>query len=242
MRTVGIIPARLKSERLANKVLKPISDKPLIWYVWQKAKNARILDRVIIACCDDEVKEKALSFGAEVFLTSPEHKSGTDRIAEVASKIDCDVVLNIQADEPLIKSETLDKLAIFLVDNPNQVMASIAFVTTKQRQLEDPNVVKVVVDKLGNALYFSRRLIPYNFQNNLEVKYLKHIGLYGYRRNFLLEFTKMKQTYLEKVEKLEQLRALEHSINIKILEIDYDTIGVDTEEDFKRVEKILKRK
>jgi len=241
MKAVGIIPARLKSKRLANKVLKPISNRPLLWYVWQRAKNASALNKVIIACCDREVKEKAQSFGAQAIMTYPGHKSGTDRVAEVASAIDCEIVLNIQADEPLIKSETLNKMVHFLIDNPKQRMVSIAFSTTKREQLEDPNVVKVVVDNSANALYFSRELIPYNHQKRAAVRYLKHIGIYAYRKNFLLEFSQMAQTPLEKIEGLEQLRALENAVNIKIIEINYDTTGVDTEEDFKKVkEKLIK--
>lgn len=241
MKAVGIIPARLKSERLENKILKPISNRPLLWYVWQRAKAALALDKVIIACCDKEVKERAQGFGAQVMMTCPEHKSGTDRIAEVASQIDCEIVLNIQADEPLIKPETLNEMAHFLIDNPDQRIVSIAFAITQPEQLEDPNVVKVVVNNSGNALYFSRELIPYNRQKAIEVRYLKHIGIYAYRRDFLLEFNKMEQTPLEKIEGLEQLRALENAINIKIIEIDYDTIGVDTEEDFRKVEEKLAR-
>ncbi len=239
MKAVGIIPARLKSKRLAKKILKPISNRPLLWYVWQRAKNASALNKVIIACCDREVKEKAQSFGAQVIMTHPRHKSGTDRVAEVASAIDCEIVLNIQADEPLIKSETLNKMVRFLIDNPKQRMVSVAFATTKREQLEDPNIVKVVVDNSANALYFSRALIPYNHQKRAGVRYLKHIGIYAYRKNFLVEFSQMAQTPLEKIEGLEQLRALENAINIKIIEIDYDTIGVDTEEDFKKVEEKL---
>jgi len=160
MKAIGIIPARLHSSRLSNKVLRPILNRPLLWHTWRRAKQAGVLDEVIIACCNEEVKEKALSFGAQVVMTSPEHKSGTDRIAEVASGLDCEIVLNIQADEPLIKPETLNEMARFLIDNPGQNMASIAFAAKDLDELKDENVVKVVVDSNSNALYFSRNLIP----------------------------------------------------------------------------------
>ncbi len=240
MNRIAVIPARLKSTRLANKVLKPISGKPLLWYTWQRAQKAHSLDKVIIAACDEEVKKAALAFGAEVYMTDPEHTSGTDRIAEVASGIEADIILNIQADEPLIKSETLDKLSNLLNNNPKEVMASLAFSTTNTRDLSDQNAVKVVVDNQNNALYFSRSLIPNNREDTSGVKYMKHIGIYAYRRDFLLKFSQWQPGSLEQVEKLEQLRVLENGMRIKIMEIDYDTIGVDTQEDFKRVEEVLK--
>lgn len=239
MRVVGIIPARLKSERLKNKVLKQIAGKPLLWYVWRQAIETKLLDKVVIACCDEEVKEAAQNFGADIFLTNPELKSGTDRVAEAASKINCDIVLNIQGDEPLIKPQSLDEIVNFLINNTNYHMASVAFPATRKEELENPNVVKVVTDKNGDALYFSRGMIPCGARSDVEVKYLKHIGVYGYRKNFLLEFSMLKQTPLEKIEKLEQLRALENGIDVKIIEIDYDTVGVDTEEDFIKVKEKL---
>lgn len=239
MRVVGIIPARLKSERLKNKVLKQIAGKPLLWYVWRQAIETKLLDKVVIACCDEEVKKTAQNFGADVFLTNPELKSGTDRVAEAASKINCDIVLNIQGDEPLIRPQSLDEIANFLINNTNYHMVSVAFPSSRKEELENPNVVKVVTDKNGNALYFSRGMIPCGVRSDVEVRYLKHIGIYGYRKNFLLEFSMLKQTPLEKIEKLEQLRALENGIDIKIIEIDYDTVGVDTEEDFIKVKEKL---
>lgn len=239
MKVVGVIPARLKSERLKNKVLKLIAGKPLLWYVWKQAKEAKLLDKVIIACCDEEVKEAARNFGADVFWTNPELKSGTDRVADAASKINCEIVLNIQGDEPLIRPESLDEIAGFLIHNINYHMASVAFSTMQKEELENPNVVKVVTDKNGNALYFSRGMIPCGVRSDVKVKYLKHIGIYGYRKNFLLEFSSLEQTPLEKIEKLEQLRAIENGIDIKIIEIDYDTVGVDTEEDFIKAQKEL---
>lgn len=240
MKAIAVIPARLKSERLKNKVLKPILGKPLLWYTWQQAKKASVFDKVIIACCDNEVKDAAENFGADVFLTSISHQSGTDRVAEVASKIDCDVALNIQADEPFIRPETLNELARFLFDNPDQLMASVAFSAVGAEYPGSPNVVKVVVDGTGNALYFSRALIPYpSGISQDKITYLKHIGIYAYRKDFLLEFTKMRQSCLEKIEKLEQLRAVENGVKIKILKVDYDTIGVDTEEDFLKVQREL---
>ncbi|MFH1856222.1 MAG: 3-deoxy-manno-octulosonate cytidylyltransferase [Candidatus Omnitrophota bacterium] len=239
MKVIGVIPARLNSQRLKNKVLKPICGKPLLWYTWQGAKKASLLDRVIIACCDKEVEEAALKFGAEVFPTDPNHKSGTDRIAEVAAGIDCDIILNIQGDEPLIKGETLDAVARVLIDNPDEVMASAAFGMTEKETLENENVVKVVLDNNGYALYFSRSLIPYQLNKEENVKYFKHIGIYAYKKDFLLKFSKMPQTPLEKIERLEQLRVIENSFKIRIIETDRDSVGVDTEEDFKKVEKVI---
>lgn len=239
MKTIAVIPARLKSQRLPNKVLKKISGKSLLWHVWRQAKEAEEVEEVVIACCEDEVKKEAEDFGALVCMTDPHHESGTDRVAEAVSKIECDIVLNMQADEPLIKPETLNKIARFLTDNKECLMATAVFAMTDKSRLESPNVVKVAADKKGQAIFFSRSLIPYNRGNCPNVRYFKHIGIYGYRKNFLLEFSRLEQSPLEKIEKLEQLRAVEHGVKIKLIEIDYDTVGVDTEEDFEIVKKMM---
>lgn len=252
MNAIGIIPARLGSTRLSQKVLVDIAGKPMLRHVWEKAKKASMLDDVIIATDDEAVARAAKRFGAKAVLTSADHKSGTDRITEVVNPLDVKVIVNIQADEPLIHPAMINELAAALLNNPDLVMATLAKKITGEKDIHDPNVVKVVVDREGFAMYFSRAGIPYNGQalhrNGagqgspgafLTNSHYKHIGIYAYTKDFLFTFTNMPVSRLEAIEKLEQLRVLESGYKIKVVETSYDTISVDTEEDLARVRNLL---
>jgi 3-deoxy-manno-octulosonate cytidylyltransferase (CMP-KDO synthetase) len=244
VKIVGIVPARYASTRFPGKSLAFIAGKPLIQRVVEQCQKAKSLAEVIVATDDSRISEVAQKF-CRVEMTSPIHSSGTDRIAEVAGKISCDAVVNIQGDEPLIDPAVIDAVAGALAQNE---MATAATQIRNSLELDNPNVVKVVVNAAGRALYFSRRTIPYlreaaspeGVRGQLAAfPFLKHLGIYGYRRETLLRLVKFPVSPLEHAEKLEQLRALEHGIPMVVVIVDYDSVGVDAPEDVKRVEKIL---
>jgi 3-deoxy-manno-octulosonate cytidylyltransferase (CMP-KDO synthetase) len=243
MNAIGIIPARYASTRFPGKCLISIADKPLVQWVVERAKRAKSLSEVIVAT-DDERIAKAVT-GARVVMTSPNHPSGTDRLAEVAAKIECDVVVNIQGDEPLIAVEMIDRMVEVLGSGfkvqGSPVMVTWAQLISNATDIENPNIVKVVFDKHGDALYFSRWPIPYVREKSDRAEFYRHFGIYAYRRDFLLRYVKLPQTPLEKAEKLEQLRALENGFKIRVLLTDHESIGVDTPEDVARVEALLKK-
>lgn len=239
MKIIGVIPARWASTRFEGKVLAAINGKPMIQHVWERSKKSELLDDLIIACDDDRVLNAAQQFGAKAVLTSKDHASGTDRIAEAVESIDGDIVVNIQGDEPLIQHEVIDALVTALIDAPLCSMGTMIKVLEAEEELKNPNVVKVVVDGEMNALYFSRSIIPYNRENDDEIIYYKHLGIYAYRRDFLLSYKNLPKSNLEKAENLEQLRALEFGYKIKTVVTDVDTIGVDTPSDLKRVEELF---
>jgi len=261
MEAIGIIPARYSASRFEGKVLAPIAGKPMIQHVWEKAKESRSLDDLIIATDDQRIVDAVKGFGGKVVFTAKEHRTGTDRLTEIANPLDVKVVVNIQADEPLIDPSMIDSLARALLDEEDVVYATMAKKIKEVSELTDPNIVKVVIDKNGFALYFSRSPIPYArgsedaSQNQSSMfgagslfhspKYkicgntYKHVGLYAYTKDFLFTFTNMPTTPLEEVEKLEQLRALENGYKIRVLETTHNTIGVDTPEDLERVRNIL---
>lgn len=241
MKTIGVIPARFASKRFEGKVLAQIKGKPMIQHVWERAAEAKLLDEILIACDDERVYKLAQSFGAQAVLTPPELISGTDRIAEAVADLDVDVIVNIQGDEPLIDPQVIDALADVLLKDELSVMATVVKVITDPADLNNPNVVKAVLDDEGNALYFSRSAIPFN-RDKLpfaETKYYKHLGIYAYTKDFLMIYRDLPKSYLEEVEHLEQLRVLEAGYKIRTVETDYETIGVDTPEDLIRVEKYL---
>jgi 3-deoxy-manno-octulosonate cytidylyltransferase (CMP-KDO synthetase) len=240
MASVGIIPARYEASRFTGKVLADIEGKPMIQHVWERAKKARLLDDLIIACDDDRIIKAVEEFGGKAVSTAKEHTSGTDRLKEVANPLDVDIIVNIQADEPLLHPTMIDSLVGVLQEEKQIVMASL------MRRIEDPgdidntNIVKVVVDKDNFALYFSRAAIPFIREKGLmpeagPLPYYKHIGLYAYTKDFLFTFGNLPPSSLEECEKLEQLRALEHGYKIKMIETGYDTIGVDTPVDLDKV-------
>jgi 3-deoxy-manno-octulosonate cytidylyltransferase (CMP-KDO synthetase) len=246
VKIIGIIPARYASTRFPGKPLALIAGKPLVQHVVEQCEQAGSLSEVIVATDDTRIWEVAQNF-CRVEMTSPEHPSGTDRLAEVAQRRKCDAVVNIQGDEPLIDPAVIDAVARSLTDNE---MSTAATRIRAPEEYENPNVVKVVVNATGRALYFSRRTIPYlrdaasdSTAGKLAAfPFLKHIGIYGYRREALLRLVNYPVSPLERAEKLEQLRALENGISIAVAQVDYDSMGVDVPDDVKRVEGILRRK
>jgi 3-deoxy-manno-octulosonate cytidylyltransferase (CMP-KDO synthetase) len=239
---IGVIPARYSSTRFEGKVLADICGKPMVQHVWERAKQSLLLDDLIVACDDERIAERCREFGAKVAMTAKGHASGSDRIAEVVNPLlDVKVIVNIQGDEPLINPTMIDLVASALINSDNVYMATLMTRITDPETVADPHVVKVVVDKNNFALYFSRSPIPF-LAHSSEIKepvYFKHIGLYGYTKDFLFTFKKMAVSTLEKTEKLEQLRVLAEGYKIKVLETKYDTFGVDTPEDLERVKEVL---
>jgi len=245
VRVLGIIPARYASTRFPGKPLVLIAGKPLVQHVVERCRQARSLSDVIVATDDARIREVAARF-CRVEMTSPEHPSGTDRIAEVAARCACDGVVNIQGDEPLMNPTVVDEVANALSGNE---MSTAAAPLREAADYDNPNVVKVVVSVEGRALYFSRRTIPYlrdaaqrSVTEQLAAfSFLRHLGIYGYRRETLLRLVRFPVSALEQAEKLEQLRALEHGIPIGVARVDYESIGVDVPADVERVERFLAR-
>ncbi len=242
MEVIGVIPARYRSQRLPFKLVKPLLGKPIIQWTWEKAKKAHSLDKLVIACDDEIIKDICEKFGAQVVLTSKEHTSGTDRIAEAVRDMDVNFVLNIQADEPLIHPSIIDALAREIKNNSGLAMVTVSKEIKELDDVNNTSIVKVVTDKTGIALYFSRLPIPYKREDSGEVVYHKHIGIYAYTKDFLYTFKNLPFSSLEKAEKLEQLRVLEAGYRIKVVSTQFDSWGIDTEEDFEKVENMLKRK
>jgi 3-deoxy-manno-octulosonate cytidylyltransferase (CMP-KDO synthetase) len=249
-KVVAIIPARFASTRLPGKALIDIGGKPMLLHVIERALAARLVSHVIAATDDERVVRAVEQAGFEARLTSASHRSGTDRIAEVALDLDADVIVNVQADEPIIHPETIDKVVQPLLDDRDLEMATIAEPLERPQDAIDPGVVKVVIDRNGFALYFSRSPIPWPRDEVARLEtiesaltssprasslFLKHTGLYAFRRSFLLQFAKLERTPLEETESLEQLRALEHGYRIKVVQVSTTSIGVDTPEDLERV-------
>lgn len=243
MDVIGVIPARYSSTRFHGKVLAQIIGKPMIQHVWERAKQARMLDEVIVACDQEEVASVASAFGAKVVMTSKAHSCGTDRIAEVVNPLDVKIIVNIQADEPLIHPTMIDSVARALIEDNSVSMATVKKRIEDENLTGDPNVVKVVTDRNGFALYFSRSRIPYLASNSeaRESLYFKHIGLYSYTKDFLFTYKNLPVSSLEGMEKLEQLRVLEAGFKIKVIETKFDTIGIDTPEDLVKVEEFFKK-
>lgn len=239
MDVIGVIPARYGSTRFEGKVLADIHGKPMIQWVWEAAKKAKILDEVIVACDDKRIEEAVKSFGGKAVFTSKEHTCGTDRICEVVNPLEVKVIVNIQADEPLLDPVMIENVARPLLDNPALNMATLMKRIDGPQEASDPNVVKVLTDKNGLALYFSRLAIPYQQDKSVRAVYYKHIGLYAYTKDFLFIFKNLPESYLEKMEKLEQLRVLEAGFKIKVIETKVSTIGVDTPEDLEKAKKVI---
>jgi 3-deoxy-manno-octulosonate cytidylyltransferase (CMP-KDO synthetase) len=241
MRAVGVIPARFAASRFPGKPLAEIAGVPLVRRVWEGARSAERLTRVIVATEDERIASACRGFGAEVALTSPDHMTGTDRIAEVAAGLDEEIVVNIQGDEPLIEGAVIDAAVDALVAEPGVSMSTVVHPADPDG-LDDPNRVKVVMDLSGRALYFSRSRIPY-VRDGATMRIWQHVGLYAYRRAFLLEFVKLAPTELERAESLEQLRALAngHAIQVAKIEGDWRSVPVDVPSDIDLVEAVLKK-
>ncbi len=259
---IGVIPARYGSTRLPAKALAMLRGKPLVQHVYERAKQARRLSDVIVATDDERIVRAVEQAGGRAMMTSPTLRSGTDRVADVARQLDARVIVNIQGDEPLIRPEQIDQVAEFLLAHQAVPMATLMTRFAPVDDVSRPHVVKVVTDRDGYALYFSRSPIPFirdPFPTNgsrstipesqatsdkprattPSAIYWKHLGIYAYQRDFVLRFPHLPPTPLEQAEQLEQLRALEHGFRIKVLETPFDTIGVDTAEDLQRVEQLL---
>jgi len=285
VKIVAVIPARYSSTRFAGKVLAKDTGKFLIQHTYERACLAKLPQKVIIAADDQKVAAAAGTFGAECVLTSPEHQSGTDRIAEAVAGMDVEIVVNLQADEPEIDPANIDHLAKLLVENPDYPMATLASAFQNVKQVADPNIVKVIVSscvvrdascekkevdsclrstvrrpaendntqyaarstqhEIGRAIYFSRSVIPYDREKagvGDVRQYLRHIGIYAYRKKFLLEITALPQTPLEKIEKLEQLRVIENGYGILVGKVKHTCDGIDTPEQYAEFVKRYKRK
>ena len=242
MKVFGIIPARYASTRLPAKVLSDIGGKPMIQHVYERARQSRSLHRLIVATDDDRIYRKVIEFGGEAVKTSPDHPSGTDRAAEAAQVLgaeESDLIVNIQGDQPLFEAGMVDEIVAPFREDPNLLMGALVYPIGTKEELANPSVVKVVVDKLGFALYFSRSPMFYVIAGALTLRYFKHIGPYAYRKGFLLKFTRMERGELERAESLEQLRALENGFRIKIVESRYDSQEVDTPEDLEKVRRLM---
>lgn len=240
MKIACIIPSRYASSRLPGKPLRMIAGETLVHRVYERAALAKLPDIVIVATDNEKIESEVKSFGGRVMMTSPDHPTGTDRLAEVAASLpDYDIVVNVQGDEPFINPDVIDSLAKMLAERDDLDMTTAA-APLKEDEYDDPSAVKVVVNQKGEALYFSRSLIPYP-RNEFSVPPLKHVGIYAYRRDFLLAYAGMKQTPLEKTESLEQLRALEMGYKIGVIRIDSEDIGIDTEEDLKKANRLFER-
>jgi 3-deoxy-manno-octulosonate cytidylyltransferase (CMP-KDO synthetase) len=255
MKAVAVIPARYGSTRFEGKPLADILGKPMIQWVYEGVCQSKLIDEVIVATDDQRIIRAVQSFGGKGVMTSPDHSTGTDRVAEVARKLRSEIIVNVQGDEPLIKGDIVDKAIRPLIKDDTLYMSSLMTRIEDIKDWLNPHQGKVVVDQKGFALYFSRSPIPFPRDFNVEQilsssatgrgifskRVFKTIGLYAYRRKFLLKLSKMKPTPLEKLEKLEQLRALENGYKIKVIAVDYEPIGVDTPEDIQKVVAFLAR-
>lgn len=244
MKVIGVIPARLGSTRLQEKVLKLIDGKPMVQRVWERARQAKKLSDLIVACDDKRIADCIQKVGGKALLTRPDHPNGSSRVAEIAARQNGDVFINIQGDEPMINPEGIDQLAACFSD-PSVQAATLAVRKHAFEDYENPNVVKVVCDAKGNALYFSRSPLPHFREKPAQpaqISFLKHLGIYGYRKDFLLQFVGWGPGVLEDCEKLEQLRILEKGFKIRVLETGHDSWSVDTAEDLAVVEAKIKER
>lgn len=235
MSAAVIIPARYQSTRFPGKALAPLRGKPLIQHVHERSLGSRLASEVLVATDSDEILRAVESFGGKAVMTSPEHTSGTDRVAEAAARLDYDIIVNVQGDEPLIRADMIDAV-IELLGDERASLGTLARPAENPPEIDNPNVVKVVFDRDGFAMYFSRSPIPYRRHMG---PVFQHVGIYGYRKEALMRLTSLEPTVLERTEGLEQLRALENGMRIKVGLTEFETIGVDTPEDLERVEKWL---
>ena len=241
MKTLCVIPARYASTRLPGKPLLDIAGKPMICRVYERAVQADRVEKVLVATDDERICEAVRAHGGEAMMTAADHPTGTDRLAEVAAAYeDMELIINVQGDEPLIDPELINRLAALFEEDRSLQMATVMTPMTDEEEMKNPNNVKVVTDLQGYALYFSRSLMPYP-RNAGKAPVHKHIGIYAYRREFLLRYAKMPPTPLEQAESLEQLRALENGYRIRVLPTDIKFVGVDTAEDLALVNEIYRK-
>ncbi|MGA3176634.1 MAG: 3-deoxy-manno-octulosonate cytidylyltransferase [Candidatus Acidiferrum sp.] len=242
-KVIVVIPSRYASTRLPGKPLVPLAGKPMVQHVYERAKRAQTVHRVIVATDDQRIMDAVMAFGGEARMTRSDHRTGTERIAEVAVHEPGDVFVNVQGDEPLIDPVAIDTAVGALLEEPQAQISTVATPIRHAGDIMDPNVVKTVLDFDGNALYFSRAPIPWirDTQQKVHVKYWKHLGLYVFQREALLEFPTLPQGELERIEQLEQLRWLENGWKIRVAEVVHDAVSVDVLEDVARVEKLMQK-
>lgn len=241
-KTAIIIPARYGSSRLEGKPLLKVCEKPVIQWVYEKAQQAKLADMIIVATDDERIFNAVKAFGGEVEMTSVNHKCGSDRIREVAERHpEIAYIVNLQGDEPLIKPESIDAVARNVQEDDKADISTLIRVLTDEEEINNPNLVKCVVDNNGYALYFSRSKIPYERNKNVATFY-GHLGIYGYKRDALMKMTSLPQTPLEKTESLEQLRAIENGMKIKTSVVDFVPVGIDTAEDLEKFKQIVAQK
>jgi 3-deoxy-manno-octulosonate cytidylyltransferase (CMP-KDO synthetase) len=237
MKIIAIIPARYDSSRFPGKPLVLLKGKSVIQHVFEKVQGSELFDQVIVATDNDQIYNAVKNFGGRVQMTDPRHKSGSDRVAEICADLDFDVVVNVQGDEPFIEKQPLNDL-INCFQDPAVEIASLMHELTED--IENPNYVKVITDLAGDAIYFSRSPLPHNFRNS-PITYFRHIGVYAFRKNALLEFISFPPAELEQIEKLEQLRLLENGKKIRMVKTAYSGFGIDTKADLQKAEKFLDR-
>lgn len=243
-KVLAVIPARHASSRFPGKPLAPISGRPMIQHVVERVRRAGLVSQVVVATDEPSIKEAVEAFGGEAILTRHDHRTGTDRIAEVATHLAAAIYINVQGDEPLIDPGTVDAVASAMLEDESVQVATPCTAILQPGDIMDPNIVKVVRDFDGNALYFSRAPIPWvrDRDESVTAHHWKHIGLYGHRREALLEFPTLPPGELELLEQLEQLRWLENGFRIRVVETEYDAVSVDVPADIERVEKLLRER
>ncbi|MFK7001580.1 3-deoxy-manno-octulosonate cytidylyltransferase [Flavobacterium oreochromis] len=241
MKIIAVIPARYASTRFPAKLMQDLGGKTVILRTYEAAINAKLFDDVFVVTDSDLIYNEIVSNGGKVIMSVKEHESGSDRIAEAVENMEVEVVINVQGDEPFIDAEPLKKIIeIFKNDEEKKVdLASLMFEIKDKKEIENPNNVKVVVDQEGFALYFSRSVIPYPREENVGVRYMKHIGIYGFRKNSLMDFYRLSMLSLEASEKLEQLRYLEYGKRIRMVETTHGSVGIDTPDDLEKARKLL---
>ncbi|PIE59480.1 MAG: 3-deoxy-manno-octulosonate cytidylyltransferase [Desulfobulbus propionicus] len=244
IKVIALIPARYKSNRFEGKPLALIAGKPMIQHVVERARSVDLLDRIVVATDDDRIARAVAGFGGEYVMTRQDHSTGTDRLAEAVEKLgvdEHDVVVNIQGDQPLFPGEIIEQVARPLIDDPALPMSTLIYRIVRPEEITDPNHVKTVFDCHANALYFSRSPVPFQRspEDGCQPTYYKHLGVYAYRKKFLITFVGLPEGEWEKFEKLEQLRALEYGYVIRVVLTEYDSVEVDTPKDIFRVEQLL---
>jgi 3-deoxy-manno-octulosonate cytidylyltransferase (CMP-KDO synthetase) len=237
----AVIPARYAATRLPGKPLVNLAGKPMIQHVWERVSQAKKITKVVVATEDERIRTAVRAFGGEAVMTRADHRSGTDRIAEVAVTAQADILINVQGDEPLISPDAVDELAAAISEDESVQLATLAVPLQNAKDIMDPNIVKVVLDFEGDALYFSRAPIPWvrDTANAVHARHLKHLGLYAYRREALLDYQTLPPGDLERVEQLEQLRWMENGYKIRVAETEHDSVSVDVPDDVPRVEKLI---
>ena len=240
MKVIAVIPARYNSTRFPGKPLAILNGKPIIKHVYDAVNLSKLFFKTIVATDDDRIFNAVKKFNGNVIMTSKKHKSGTDRVVEVCKNFKCDVVVNIQGDEPFVNKAVLTDIISAFKDKRTEV-ATLYHKITDNRDINNPNIVKTVFDKNNFAMYFSRSPIPYNRDKHCDTNYYKHIGIYAFKQDILLKFALLEQSYYEKIEKLEQLRLLENNIKIKMVKTTYKGFGIDTPKDLEKAEMLMKK-